>query len=317
MDRINLDEPRWDQNTYWGRAQYFFNTTNPLNIFVTSTQLDDAKVLVDKFRAGETLAGVTIEELYKAKDLVDSAFHPDTGEKMILIGRMSAQVPMNMVITACMVTFYKSTPAVVFWQWLNQSFNSLVNYTNRSGNTPMPLDQVAKSYFSATGGALFTALTLNRIAKKAPPIVGRLVPFAAVAAANCINIPLMRMRELKEGIPVVDSNNNHLGDSQIAARRGISAVIFSRISMCAPGMVFTPFVMNALEKKGVLLRYPWINAPLQFFLCGIFLVFTTPMCCALFPQKFPISVSKLETSIQEAAAKFDSKPEIAFYNKGL
>lgn len=50
MDKVNLDQPRWDQNTYWGRAQYFFNTTNPLNIFATSKQLDDAKLLVDKFR---------------------------------------------------------------------------------------------------------------------------------------------------------------------------------------------------------------------------------------------------------------------------
>ncbi|ESO97003.1 hypothetical protein LOTGIDRAFT_159748 [Lottia gigantea] len=317
LPKVNLDEPRFDQSTYEGRAKHFFITTNPLNLFATSSQLEDAKSVVEKYRKGEPLPGYNIDDVWKAKHLYDSAFHPDTKEKMFILGRMSAQVPCNMTITGCMMTFYKTTPAVLFWQWINQSFNAIVNYTNRSGDSPIPLKQLGLSYVLATGGAVTTALTLNSLVKKFPPLIGRFVPFAAVAAANCINIPCMRSREILNGIPVFDENGNRLGESKTAAKSAITQVVISRVFMATPGMMIPPFIMNVLEKKHWLKTRPYLNAPVQVGIIGIFLVFATPLCCALFPQKSSIATNKLEEDLQKKIKSSPNPPERVFFNKGL
>nr|XP_042134428.1 sideroflexin-1 isoform X1 [Peromyscus maniculatus bairdii] len=335
---INIKEPRWDQSTFVGRANHFFTVTDPRNILLTNEQLENARKVVHDYRQGIVPAGLTENELWRAKYVYDSAFHPDTGEKMILIGRMSAQVPMNMTITGCMMTFYRTTPAVLFWQWINQSFNAVVNYTNRSGDAPLTVNELGTAYVSATTGAVATALGLNALTKRVSPLIGRFVPFAAVAAANCINIPLMRQRELKVGIPVTDENGTRLGESTNAAKQAITQVVVSRILMAAPGMAIPPFIMNTLEKKAFLkeghyleetgsslwtqytlwlLRFPWMSAPIQVTLVGFCLVFATPLCCALFPQKSSMPVTSLEDELQASIQRSHPELQRVYFNKGL
>lgn len=50
MSRVNLDEPRWDQSTYEGRARHFFTTTNPMNLLCTPAQLENARDIVTRYR---------------------------------------------------------------------------------------------------------------------------------------------------------------------------------------------------------------------------------------------------------------------------
>ena len=76
--KFNIEEPRYDQRTYWEREKHFFVTTNPVNILATQEQVEEAKDLLDKFKEGE-IENVSEDELWKDKQLYVSAYHPDTG----------------------------------------------------------------------------------------------------------------------------------------------------------------------------------------------------------------------------------------------
>ena len=64
-------------------------------------------IALECFREGRAPYNATVDNVWTAKRQYSSAFHPDTGELMFLPGRMSFQVPGNMVITGLMMTFYR------------------------------------------------------------------------------------------------------------------------------------------------------------------------------------------------------------------
>ncbi|XP_067092566.1 sideroflexin-2-like isoform X2 [Osmerus mordax] len=318
QSRFDIDSPRWDQSTFMGRLKHFFNITDFRTALLPDSSLDQARELVDSCRAGSVPPGTTEEQLLYAKKLYDSAFHPDTGDRMNLIGRMSFQVPGGMAITGFMLQFYRSVPAVVFWQWVNQSFNALVNYTNRNAASPISKKQIGVAYITATSTALATAVGLNLYTKRAPPLVARWVPFAAVAAANCVNIPMMRQQEILNGIAVTDENGNKLGHSRKAAIKGITQVVISRVTMAAPGMIILPIVMQRLEKYKFMQKITFFHGPLQVMMVGVFLVFMVPAACSLFPQSCSIAVSKLEPELRESiVSQCGDGIRHVYFNKGL
>lgn len=65
------------------------------------------ELFIPYFRLGKEPPGTTREQLVYAKKLYESAFHPDTGDKQNVFGRMSFQVPGGMAITGAMLQFYR------------------------------------------------------------------------------------------------------------------------------------------------------------------------------------------------------------------
>lgn len=321
--RIDLDTPIWDQNTFVGRLKYYAWVTDPRLSFCKQARLMEAKSLLNQYRTCSEPAGTTEEKLRQAQRLYLSAFHPDTGELQNVIGRMSFYVPGGMVLIGAMTAFYKSNAAVLFWQWANQSFNALVNYTNRNADSEISTRQMGVAYMSATGSALLTALGLKGyLATRASPLTQRFVPFVAVAAANMVNIPLMRQSELLNGVSVYDEDKQRVGESRYAAVKGISQVTFSRILIAAPGMLLLPVLMQRLEKTAWLQKYRVVNAPLQVLLSGVTLLVMVPVGCALFNQKCPLPTSRLHTidrvDLTQLEQTYGKKlPETVYFNKGL
>ncbi|KAL7734439.1 hypothetical protein ACLKA6_010766 [Drosophila palustris] len=323
LSLIDVDKPLFDLKTFTGRFQYYAWMTDPRTVLLSSDRLLQAKEMVDKYRKGEQSADLKLEEVHYNMKLYNSAFHPDTGELQNFAGRMSFQVPGGMLITGGMLAFYRTVPAVVLWQFLNQSFNAIVNYTNRNANSPTSVTQLGVSYVSATTSALIAAIGCkNYWSKKASPILQRYVPFAAVAAANCVNIPMMRQNEIIHGIEVKNANGEVVGQSRLAAIKGISEVVLSRILMAAPGMLVLPVIMNRLEKLPAYKRIKWINAPFQTLMVGCFLCFMVPTACSIFPQQCGLDTSTIRTFEPELYEDMVKRtggavPKRVYFNKGL
>ena len=175
------------------------------------------------------------------------------------------------------------------------------------------------AYAAATTTSVGAALLFNKVVATLPVLapVARFVPFIAVAAANCANIPLMRQQELKQGIMIQTADGREVGKSVNAAVSAISQVVPSRIGMAVPGMILPPIIMSAMEKTAFLMKNPWLKAPMTVLLTGACLTLSTPLCCALFPQEASIHVDQLDANLQQTVKDKFPNEKTFYYNKGL
>ncbi|KAJ8709707.1 hypothetical protein PYW08_009711 [Mythimna loreyi] len=149
------------------------------------------------------------------------------------------------------------------------------------------------------------------------PLYARLVPFAAVASANFINIPMMRSTELLNGTPVFTKEGQRVGNSKIAAVTGILLVCISRVGMAVPGMTLVPMITNAAVNRCIFCPNSLAIIPFQLSLVCLCATFATPLCCAFFEQKAAIAVNSLEEPLKKKALEISPKATHLYYNKGL
>lgn len=200
----------------------------------------------------------------------------------------------------------------------NQSLNVAINNANANKSSPLSYGKIAQSYFLAVGASCSVAVGLNslvprlkRVSPATRTILGRLVPFAAVASAGFLNVFLMRGEEMRTGIDVypvlsgadkarlaaegkAENDIASLGKSKKAATLAVTETAVSRVLNSSPIMVVPPLILVRLQKTEWLKKHPRYTTPINLALILGMSYLALPFALAAFPTRQRISADSLE-----------------------
>lgn len=200
------------------------------------------------------------------------------------------------------------TRGTIAWQVANQSLNVAINSSNANKSTPLSWSKIAQSYALAVGASCSVAVGLNalvprltRVSPSTKLILGRLVPFAAVASAGFLNVLLMRGEEMRTGIDVFpvaadaekQGDVESLGRSRKAATLAVGETAVSRVLNSSPIMILPPLVLVRLQ-RGWLGRNPRWTTPVNLGLILVTSYAVLPLALAAFPQRQRVRAESLE-----------------------
>eukprot|EP00551_Chaetoceros_affinis_P008052 CAMPEP_0203683320 /NCGR_PEP_ID=MMETSP0090-20130426/47461_1 /ASSEMBLY_ACC=CAM_ASM_001088 /TAXON_ID=426623 /ORGANISM="Chaetoceros affinis, Strain CCMP159" /LENGTH=350 /DNA_ID=CAMNT_0050552463 /DNA_START=200 /DNA_END=1252 /DNA_ORIENTATION=+ len=321
---FSLDKERYDQNTYLGRYRRMLDIVDPRTLLYTNAEIETARSLLNTFRSNPKSLPTTTtdEQLWHAKKLVNAAIHPDTNEFIPRQFRMSGFVPFNgPVIVGALVA--KTTPTALFFHWMNQTHNALVNYNNRNASNYIPMETFAQGYLAAVSSAMGVTFGLRTVIPKVlkparAAVVMRFTGLPSVMTAAALNVTLMRRGELETGIVLVDDAGREYGSSKVAAEKALKEMIFSRIVLPFSTFCFPPLVASIIESKTTLMKgRPRVSLAINASLLVLGFGFGLPAAIAIFPQNGTISVDELEPEFRELVDDNGKRIEMLQYNKGL
>ena len=158
-----------------------------------------------------------------------SAVHPDTGNYIPWVCRVSSFLPCNIPIVFGFIMAAPTPLNTIFWQGMNQTYNALMNYGNRNATSLYTNEDVLKSYLVAVSSSIVVALGIRKILSGYTRhltgskflIANTVSSFCACATAGYLNGFCMRRTELEKGIHICDPDGNIIGKSKRAAKRAV------------------------------------------------------------------------------------------------
>ena len=271
----------------------------------------------------------TDRRLWEAKRVADSALHPETQEWIPRPFRMSGYLPFNGPICIAMISVSSTIP-LLFWSWMNQSQNALVNHFNgpkidreeistAAGNS-VNNGTLFKSYALAVASALIVAFGLatyvqtNYAGEEATELL-RFISFPSAVIASSLNCYIVRSPEIEVGVPLLNMQQENVlpGETSIAAaRRGVYSTTASRAVLQMPTYFIPPLILDTVTPlKQFLVDNPAMVVPVTTFLLLVSFGIGLPAAVGLFPQVSSINTKDVEEKFQGLGY------EVLFYNKGL
>ena len=266
-----------------------------------------------------------LEELKKADRIYKAIYHPDTKEKVPFAFRMCSFVPMNMPIVFGLVCVPQTIMNVVFFQWVNQTYNACWNYSNRNATSSFTAKELAMAYTGAASASIGVALggrwMGQKFGSKSGSIskmrfVNGLVSLFALATAGFLNLYLIRVNEMRKGVKAVHKGKEY-GLSKEAAKRAVITSGLTRSALPVPLLMIVPACWKMIEMlkiapKG---RTGIIACDMAFL--ALSLTLSLPLAISLFSQDMIIPAEKLEPQFR-GHVDADGKPITQFiFNKGL
>ena len=333
VPKFDPKSERFDQSTFVGRLSKMLLACDPSLLVYSGAEVQRCKALVEDYenQLKNLPEGVTEIEmsrkLWEAQRVAGAALHPDTGDTIPHPFRMSGYVPFNGPICVAMVAS-QSTSALLFWSWVNQSQNALVNYYNRNAASEMTNETLMKSYAAAVGSALTVAFGLATFIQKrySPAQAKNLlkwVAFPSAVVASSLNCYIVRSPEIDTGVPLVNSDGDDVlpnETSKIAAERGVNSTTLSRAMLQAPVYFLPPLLMGAVPPlRNAIMRNPVMRVPMTTYLLLVCFGIGLPASVAVFPQMGEIKVEDAEEKYHNLQdEKNGGKPyKVLYYNKGL
>jgi tricarboxylate carrier len=294
-----------------GRFFQMLDVIDPRMLLTPESEIQKAKQMVAEFKEGKSTASDA--ELWAARKTVDVCVHPVTGDTLFPPGRMSAFVPMNVPICVGMLSA-ESIKWSMFWQWVNQSYNVLNNYVNRSSES-VAWVELGQAYGLACSVSMGMAMTLGWLRQKLTFLnkLGPVVPYSCVVLASSANLMFTRMDEINNGVSVVDKNGDKVGISKEAGMLAIQQTILTR-TVCLP---ILPILLPGIITSALALENKFLKICLETVLVGSAFSVGLPVALAILPQQMEIDVRKLEPELQGKKTKDGQAISVVFANKGL